>query len=87
MREKGQFRRCIGIGLGALDILAVLVAVGLEVHILTNGLSRIGQPSVFSCNCSISAKVLASSAILYILGSEKSSKKTNLRTRLQPILS
>ena len=73
MREKGQFRRCIGIGLGALDILEIPVAVGLEVHILTNGLSRIGQPSVFSCNCSISTKVLAGSAILYILGNEKSS--------------
>lgn len=76
MWEKGQFWRCIGIGLGALDILEVLVAVGLEIHILTNGLSWIGQPSVFSCNCSISVKALARSVILYILGNEKSSKKT-----------
>ena len=73
MREKGQFWRCIGIGLSKLDILEIPVAVGLKVHILTNGLSRVGQPSVFSCHCSISAKVLASSVILYILGNEKSS--------------
>ena len=73
MREKGQFRCCIGIDLGALDILEIPVAVGLEVHILTNGLSRIGQSSVFSCNYLISAKALASSVILYILGNEKSS--------------
>lgn len=71
--EKGQFRCRIGIGLGALDILKIPVAVGLEVHILTSGLSRIGQPSIFSCNCSISAKALASSVILYILENEKSS--------------
>ena len=66
MREEGEFWCRIWIGLGAVNILEIPVAVGLELHILTNGLSRIGQPFVFSFNCFISATALASSVILYI---------------------